>query len=740
MSTQEDMVEQALDIARGFTRAGVPVFLAHPNKAGKYIPPKRWQYTEPDPAVLDEWEPGLALGMVTGMGVDGIDIDPRNGGSEESLRRAGIYPEMVIARVHTPSGGTHLLIPSVGVRSRDSILQGVDLKAGVNGEGAGFLFIAPTVRPHGGYEWVSEPDYSILDTEVGGPLADYVGDLRTRVHGAQGYNPDSVAYQDLEPELQQAADAHVEATIQDWVVRLAEAAVWPEGERDSVGRGWEALARDAAWSIASLSAASWSSLDEASAEKAYERILPEAMAQDEVCSGKWYRGLVQKAGARSANLPPWWVQDLMSSTGTLRHIRDVALSRVMVPEGVLAMVLGRCLFEAPIESVLPGITGSDAALNIGVVLAGHPGSGKSSTIDLSRSILGMVGRDQQSYESGLGSGEGFIELFLQPGVKETKDGENKPDYNNLVVSEDPRAIVLVDEIQTLESFSSRRGSTSSTMLRTALTGGALSTANTRAGGRNRHVPSRSYRALVVMGVQPRHSEALLSEQEVAGGTPQRFLWAPMYDETMNIQDVNEALARVDKVSLDWVMPAGVGRQIRYPEQVKQQILGASIRQVSKDPIGVGTSYYSEGHLLLLQLKIAFALAILHSETEISMLWWEMAGVLVAGSLDVQQVCRDVVHRSLSKSAAARELSKMSAVATATGSRLTKAAEALSVRVRSASNGEWVPWWRVRPSIAARHGLDASDIAEELRTVDPEIDIETKERDGAAPITRFRHGA
>ncbi|WP_231382575.1 helix-turn-helix domain-containing protein [Mycobacterium simiae] len=170
-------------VARVLIEAGVPVFIAKPAKhfdggwdssgghhgCGYWLP-KKWQSTEPDLRVLEKYQPGDALGMVCGRKVDGVDTDPRNGGdkSRADLAASGTMPR-VYGVAQTPSGGTHELVSTIGVRSLDNVCPGIDLKAGTpEGTGRGFLFIPPTkklskldgaVRQ---YRWVEPPDLQAL--------------------------------------------------------------------------------------------------------------------------------------------------------------------------------------------------------------------------------------------------------------------------------------------------------------------------------------------------------------------------------------------------------------------------------------------------------------------------------------------------------------------------------------------------------------------------------------------------
>jgi Family of unknown function (DUF6941) len=179
-------VARDLDVARGMAAAGVPIFVAYPDPAqpAGYRLPGRWQATSANPAYADAWKPGRALCAVMGQGLDLIDIDPRNGGDLAGLDE--LLPE-VYAAAATPSGGMHLFVKSLGVRSLDDVLPGIDVKAGdPEGNGRGFAFIAPTVRvskttgERVAYCWTS-PDIDLLERlknaagdTSGAPLAELI--------------------------------------------------------------------------------------------------------------------------------------------------------------------------------------------------------------------------------------------------------------------------------------------------------------------------------------------------------------------------------------------------------------------------------------------------------------------------------------------------------------------------------------------------------------------------------------
>jgi hypothetical protein len=161
--------QDALDVARSLINFGCPVFVAKKNP--KYDPalptsesnpeyrhPTKWQETPPDPSLLDTWEPGDALCLVAGLGLDAVDVDSKNGANPEEVRAAlDILGVDVVATAETPSGGAHYYVRSTGIRSSNNTARGIDYRGmGLDKTGAGFLYLPGTLRPkYGarGYTW-----------------------------------------------------------------------------------------------------------------------------------------------------------------------------------------------------------------------------------------------------------------------------------------------------------------------------------------------------------------------------------------------------------------------------------------------------------------------------------------------------------------------------------------------------------------------------------------------------------
>jgi len=183
----DEEIRRDLDIARKLAEAGVPIFCAYPDEAAAtgYRIPRDWQHTEASASYVDAWRPGMALCAVMGQGLDLVDYDTRNGADPHGLD--DVLPP-VYAAAATPSDGAHLFVASLGVRSRDGVQPGIDVKAGdAGGNGRGFAFIAPTVRrsktdgSHRKYAWTKPPDLVALASATpaeGAGLALLVGEAR----------------------------------------------------------------------------------------------------------------------------------------------------------------------------------------------------------------------------------------------------------------------------------------------------------------------------------------------------------------------------------------------------------------------------------------------------------------------------------------------------------------------------------------------------------------------------------
>lgn len=304
-----EQVAVALEVARELARAGVPVFVARPalDESGEwdpagghggtgYVLPPAWERTSPDPATVDAWRPGDALGAVMGVVVDGADVDPRHGGDETAaaMQAAGAWPRS-LGRQVTPSGGWHDLVNRLGVTSRDAVAPGVDVKAGLpDGTGRGFLFISPTVKLSKAtgeiapYVWTVPPMLDELDDgdDSGSTLAARIAALRAP-QSDDGPDLPHDAHNAMSEAQRAAVGRYLAAVVTRTGAELTEAATWPEGHVDDRGRGWQKVIADACNRFGRLARADWTPWTYTDAEQALRPVVPRVMAAAVDLPGTW---------------------------------------------------------------------------------------------------------------------------------------------------------------------------------------------------------------------------------------------------------------------------------------------------------------------------------------------------------------------------------------------------------------------------------------------------------------------
>ena len=264
------------------------------------------------------------------------------------------------------------------------------------------------------------------------------------------------------------------------------------------------------------------------------------------------------------------------------------------------------------------------SVNLFVALVGPSGAGKGGAD--AAGAVGITFHGPRVDHVSLGSGEGASRTFRPLGMA--------AELPNPVTS----AIFTVPEIDTLTALTSRQGSTLSAELRKLYSGEALGFANAGKDTRNL-VPAHSYRACVVVGVQPLRSHALLGAAD--GGLPQRFIWLPTGDPdapderppdpgcrqvpTSGWQRGNPGHLRLVAGHADLVVPASARTTIDAHRL-------AVLRQDQRvDPL--------DGHALLCRLKVAVALMALDGRTAIDEADWRLAGDVMDVSASTREQCR-----------------------------------------------------------------------------------------------------
>src|ERR1700739_2245553 len=308
----------------------------------------------------------------------------------------------------------------------------------------------------------------------------------------------------------------------------------------------------------------------------------------------------------------------------LEHIRTLARSRRVGPWAVLGTAMARALPTIPAHVALPPTVGGRMSLNLFVALVGPSGAGKGGAD--AACAAGIKFGGPRVDHVPLGSGEGASRTFRPLGTA--------AELPNPVTA----AIFTVPEIDTLTALMSRQGSTLSAELRKLYSGEALGFANAGKDTRNL-VAAHTYRACVVVGMQPLRSHALLGAAD--GGLPQRVIYLPTSDPDAPGQRPPDP-GRWEVPTSAW--PRGNPGHLRLvpsqtdlvvPETARVTIDThrlAVLRQDHRvDPL--------DGHALLCRLKAAAALMALDGRTAIDDTDWHLAGTVMEISTQSRERCR-----------------------------------------------------------------------------------------------------
>jgi len=374
--------------------------------------------------------------------------------------------------------------------------------------------------------------------------------------------------------------------------------------------------------------------------------------------------------------------DIWDKTDRLRHIAQAADSIGRNRLGLLAVTIARILAEVPAGIFLPGVEdgaiSSRAALNLGVALVGTSGQGKSQFISNSRKVIGRVA-EQKRIEGNPSTGQGLIDSYL----------DWSAEANANVLSDDPRHIFIMDEVDKLGALGTDTGSTLLGEIRTMLTGGSTGSSNATK-ERRRMLHEGTYNFQLVIGVQPARARVLLEGRDA--GMPQRFIWIPVTNPKTALRpddrpkwpgEVGWNTDFLDFFTMIFDEPI-----VRYPEWLVQELKEYDYK-VSLESMHGGT-LSQHGHINLLRLKVAAGIAFLHESTVIEDLHVEIADQIVEVSKRTQLICEQAV---------AEANFRRKKAAKSTDERVNDEVhnEKLATLVKNARNallgkkGEWVTW-------------------------------------------------
>jgi hypothetical protein len=285
---------------------------------------------------------------------------------------------------------------------------------------------------------------------------------------------------------------------------------------------------------------------------------------------------------------------------SLQTIYTASLARMAPPWAVLGVCAAKILAIVPPHVVLPPLIGSKGSLNLFVALAAESGGGKSISLGVADDVIKEFVR-----YCNIGSGEGMVDAYRCKPNDEAIDGV----YESMMF--------IADEIDTLTAMRSSKQSTTMTMLRTAFSGGTLGASTKASNGF--HLKAHSYRLTLVVGAQPGRAGVLLDD--VAGGTPQRFIWFPATDNRISANRPGFPVPLTLPQYRTWLYP----RELRIPGEASESIIN------TREKVARGEGNPIDSHRLYVREKLAYALTSLDGRDEMTSDDWELSGIAMAVS-------------------------------------------------------------------------------------------------------------
>ncbi|MFH8805507.1 hypothetical protein ACH4F6_39200 [Streptomyces sp. NPDC017936] len=326
-------------------------------------------------------------------------------------------------------------------------------------------------------------------------------------------------------------------------------------------------------------------------------------------------------------------EEFYAARPELAHIRQAGHSRSRSGDVALLSVLTRLssLVSHRIRADT-GIAGY-ASLNLFGGIIGPSGIGKSTGVEVADRL--MPAPPELDFRDGLplGSGEGLAEVFM--GVVEEETGEVRrgrggtetPVTVNVRKQVRHNAFFYVDEGATITRLMKERsGSTLGETLRSAAVGQTLGQTNASK-DTSRYIPSGSYSLGLLVGFQPETVAPLF--EEVAEGTPQRFVWVQVIDPA--IPDVppawpGELTAWKDAATVAPGDSASRFVLISFDESIKAELRAADLAKV-RGMVQASELNPFDSQAPVMRVKLASLLAILAGRRHVNPEDWQLAQTL-----------------------------------------------------------------------------------------------------------------
>lgn len=368
------------------------------------------------------------------------------------------------------------------------------------------------------------------------------------------------------------------------------------------------------------------------------------------------------AAEASLNLPP----EFWAARVGLKHIQLAAHSRLVSADVALYSMLARLAALWPHEVRINNGVKNGASANLFVSVVGPSGSGKTSGIGVARGLLSRPPwLDVSAFadDRPLGTGEGIAESYMGSKSVRKLDEFGVPlqDKTGAFKLEKVRgqilhnALVHADEGEAMAKLLERSGATVAETLRRAWVGETLGQSNGSA-ETTRIIREGRYSLGMIIGFQPETAQPVLND--IAPGTPQRFLWCWALDPSIPEEDVPDPgpVRDVWPASGDdgnaWIIGAVGGdlRPVTFDQAITDE-LKPLLRGVSKGTLILPPL---EAHFPLMLVKVATLLAYLDGgRRHVDTSDWALAKTIWATSRRVQDHLMAYGRELLGKASAAK---------------------------------------------------------------------------------------
>lgn len=371
-----------------------------------------------------------------------------------------------------------------------------------------------------------------------------------------------------------------------------------------------------------------------------------------------------------AEFAPGLVDDaLWDARPWLRHIHTYARSRMVPPLALLAVTLVRVTATVPPWVTIPPIIGGKGSLNLFCALVGTSGAGKTATTSASDELLPWALPWRH-----IGTGEGILKMYVRQ-VREKDPDTGKWTYRLDPIEHSINAII--DEVDTLTAVSQRQGATVLPILRSAWSAASVGFSNSDQ-ERNLSLKSNTYRLGLVLGAQPTRLQPLFDDED--GGTPQRFVWAPLIDpDAPPFGSLPDNPGPLLRPALKIPAQSG-GVSLTLCEQITNAV-GMGRHQV----LTTGDTQGLDGHALFTRVKLAAACALMDGRLDVTDDDWALSGVIQAVSDSTRAWVKSQISSSLAAVSSRRAESRASEAVVidekVSGARVARIARVIARAVR-----------------------------------------------------------